>query len=114
MSRLRIFAEADPATPLLTTTDHGTIAARLGAIGVRFEQWRAGAELERVRATIRAHERLGLVVVGEARHDRRRVYALAICRRMLVPMAERIRHLLLRIRQVQKYLQYLVRQAMLH
>lgn len=46
MSRLRIFAEADPATPLLVTNDHGTIAERLGAIGVRFEQWRAAAELE--------------------------------------------------------------------
>ena len=46
MSRLRIFAEDDPTTPLLTTTDHGTIAERLGAIGVRFEQWQANAPLE--------------------------------------------------------------------
>lgn len=46
MSRLRIFAENDPATPLLSTRDHGTIAERLGAIGVRFEQWQASAELE--------------------------------------------------------------------
>jgi 1,2-dihydroxy-3-keto-5-methylthiopentene dioxygenase len=46
MSRLRIFAESDPSTPLLTTTDHGTIAERLGAIGVRFEQWQASAPLE--------------------------------------------------------------------
>ena len=46
MSRLRIFAEGDPATPLLSTTDHGTIAERLGAIGVRFEQWQASADLE--------------------------------------------------------------------
>ena len=46
MSRLRIFAEDDPTTPLLATTDHGTIAERLGAIGVRFEQWQANAPLE--------------------------------------------------------------------
>jgi 1,2-dihydroxy-3-keto-5-methylthiopentene dioxygenase len=46
MSRLRIFAENDPATPLLETRDHGTIAERLGALGVRFEQWQANASLE--------------------------------------------------------------------
>ena len=46
MSRLRIFAEDDPTTPLLATTDPGTIAERLGAIGVRFEQWQANAPLE--------------------------------------------------------------------
>lgn len=39
MSRLRIFAEADPAAPLLDTTDVAEIATALAPIGVRFEQW---------------------------------------------------------------------------
>src|SRR5699024_677756 len=46
MSRLRIFNVDDPSTPVLATGDHGTIAERLGAIGVRFEQWQANAPLE--------------------------------------------------------------------
>lgn len=46
MSRLRIFSEDDPATPLLTTTSHDGMAVELSRIGVRFEQWQAGAELE--------------------------------------------------------------------
>ena len=46
MSRLRIFSDDDPVTPDYHSTDHGTIAERLGAIGVRFEQWQATAELE--------------------------------------------------------------------
>jgi len=46
MSRLRIFAEGDPSTPLLSTREHGEIANQLAAIGVRFEQWQASAELE--------------------------------------------------------------------
>jgi 1,2-dihydroxy-3-keto-5-methylthiopentene dioxygenase len=39
MSRLRIFGDADPTTPLSTTEDLATIAERLRPIGVRFEQW---------------------------------------------------------------------------
>ena len=45
MSRLRIFDENDPATPLLATTDHAGITAELARIGVHFEQWSAGEEL---------------------------------------------------------------------
>ena len=43
MSRLRIFAEDQPATPLLATGDHERIAAELAPIGVGFEQWEAAA-----------------------------------------------------------------------
>ena len=43
MSRLRIFSESDPATPLLTATAHEFIAEQLAKIGVRFEQWQANA-----------------------------------------------------------------------
>ncbi len=46
MSRLRIFAEADPAAPVLTTAEQAEIARELVAIGVRFEQWAATAELQ--------------------------------------------------------------------
>jgi 1,2-dihydroxy-3-keto-5-methylthiopentene dioxygenase len=45
MSRLRIFDENDPATPLLATSDHAVIAAELAKIHVHFEQWSAGEEL---------------------------------------------------------------------
>ncbi len=45
MSRLRIFSEHDPAAPLLTTATHEFIAEQMAKIGVRFEQWQAGAEL---------------------------------------------------------------------
>lgn len=41
MSRLRIFAEADPANPRLATADPGEIALELSKIGVGFEQWQA-------------------------------------------------------------------------
>ena len=41
MSRLRIFAEDDPTTPLLATGDHAAIARELQPIGVGFEQWQA-------------------------------------------------------------------------
>lgn len=60
MSRLRIFAETDPTTPLSATEDLATIAAQLRAIGVRFEQWQAtqpvqpGATPEEVMAAYRA------------------------------------------------------------
>jgi 1,2-dihydroxy-3-keto-5-methylthiopentene dioxygenase len=45
MSRLRIFREDDPATPLLATSASSEIAAELEKIGVRFEQWRTDAQL---------------------------------------------------------------------
>ena len=41
MSRLRIFAEAHPDEPLLSTGDHAAIARELATIGVTFEQWQA-------------------------------------------------------------------------
>ncbi|MDQ3511350.1 MAG: acireductone dioxygenase [Pseudomonadota bacterium] len=41
MSRLRIFAETDPGTPLSTTADHARMADELAQIGVGFEQWQA-------------------------------------------------------------------------
>src|SRR5690606_38505108 len=41
MSRLRIFEDAHPDRPLLTTTDHAGMARELSAIGVDFEQWEA-------------------------------------------------------------------------
>ena len=41
MSRLRIFDERDPATPLLATADRRHIAAELAKIDVAFEQWDA-------------------------------------------------------------------------
>ena len=39
MSRLRIFDDADPATPQSSTTDRDAIASGLAPIGVTFEQW---------------------------------------------------------------------------
>jgi 1,2-dihydroxy-3-keto-5-methylthiopentene dioxygenase len=59
MSRLRIFEEADPATPVWSSTDHAAIATELARIGVRFEQWEAaqpvapGASPEEVLAAYR-------------------------------------------------------------
>ena len=41
MSRLRIFDESRPQSPLAVLDDHAAIAAELGGIGVRFEQWAA-------------------------------------------------------------------------
>ena len=41
MSRLRIFTEADPATPVEVIDDHAGIARALAGIGVRFEIGRA-------------------------------------------------------------------------
>ena len=41
MSRLRIFDEHDPATPLLATSDRREMAAELAGIDVAFEQWEA-------------------------------------------------------------------------
>ena len=42
MSRLRIFTEANPREPLLSTEALDEIEAELQQIGVRFEQWQAG------------------------------------------------------------------------
>ncbi|MBS0456297.1 MAG: acireductone dioxygenase [Proteobacteria bacterium] len=59
MSRLRIFAEHDPTTPLLVSSDHASIASELNKIGVRFERWQAtqpiapGAAAEAVMAAYR-------------------------------------------------------------
>jgi len=41
MSRLRIFEDTNPDTPLLATTDHAEMARELAKIGVAFEQWEA-------------------------------------------------------------------------
>ncbi len=39
MSRLKVFAESDPATPILDLTEGSAIAATLAEIGVTFERW---------------------------------------------------------------------------
>ena len=60
MSRLRIFDERDPATPLLATADRRHIAAELAAIDVALEQWEAsqpvapGDPAEAIMAAYRA------------------------------------------------------------
>lgn len=41
MSRLRVFADNQPATALLSTSDQRAIARELATIGVAFEQWEA-------------------------------------------------------------------------
>lgn len=41
MSRLRIFDETRPQSPLAEIVEHAAIAAELGRVGVRFEQWQA-------------------------------------------------------------------------
>ena len=59
MSRLRIFNDTDPATPLLDSRDGTVIAAELQKIGVTFERWQAqhevapGASQEEVFAAYR-------------------------------------------------------------
>ncbi|MQP77474.1 acireductone dioxygenase [Stenotrophomonas sp. MYb238] len=59
MSRLRIFNDTDPATPLLDSRDGGVISAELKKIGVTFERWQAkhpvapGASQEEVFAAYR-------------------------------------------------------------
>jgi 1,2-dihydroxy-3-keto-5-methylthiopentene dioxygenase len=45
MSRLTVFADAAPGTPVATTEDPAEIAARLAAIGVRFERWESPVTL---------------------------------------------------------------------
>ena len=46
MSRLRIFADSDPSTPLSTTADRTRIAERLQPLGVTFEQWTPACEVK--------------------------------------------------------------------
>jgi len=46
MSALKIFADNDPATPLVTTTDTQAIERELNAKGVRFEQWQANGNVK--------------------------------------------------------------------
>jgi len=41
MSRLRIFDETRPQSPLAAIDEHAAIAAELGKVGVRFERWDA-------------------------------------------------------------------------
>jgi len=41
MSRLRIFDETRPQSPLTVIDEHAAITAELGRVGVRFEQWEA-------------------------------------------------------------------------
>lgn len=41
MTRLRIFSADDATAPLATHADPAAIAAELGALGARFEQWQA-------------------------------------------------------------------------
>lgn len=45
MSRLTVYRDTDPSTPLLETGDGKAIAAALAEIGVRFERWPAKAGL---------------------------------------------------------------------
>ncbi|TAL73062.1 MAG: cupin [Rhodanobacter sp.] len=59
MSRLRIFDEHRPTTPVADWTDHAAIKRELAQVGVRFEQWAAnqpiapGASQEEVIAAYR-------------------------------------------------------------
>lgn len=45
MTRLRIFDEARPEQPLTVHLDPSDIAVELARVGVRFEQWEAGAPI---------------------------------------------------------------------
>jgi 1,2-dihydroxy-3-keto-5-methylthiopentene dioxygenase len=60
VSRLRIFDEAHPDEPLLSTSDPAAIARELAMIGVTFEQWKAaqpitpGASPDEVMTAYRA------------------------------------------------------------
>lgn len=59
MSELSIFADSQPDTELLHSTDTAEIAAELNKVGIRFEQWqanapvKAGADSEQVMAAYR-------------------------------------------------------------
>ncbi|MEP7184200.1 MAG: acireductone dioxygenase [Rhodanobacter sp.] len=46
MSRLRIFDESRPQSPLAVLDEHVSIAEALSKIGVRFEQWEASQPIE--------------------------------------------------------------------
>ena len=60
MSRLRIFSDTQPQTPLSVHNEHADISRELSKIGVRFEQWEAskpvapGASQDEVIAAYRA------------------------------------------------------------
>jgi len=60
MSRLRIFEESRPQSPLAELDQHAAITAELARVGVRFEQWEAsqpiapGASQDEVIAAYRA------------------------------------------------------------
>lgn len=60
MSRLRIFSETQPQTPLSVHNEHADISRELSKIGVRFEQWEAnqpiapGASQDEVIAAYRS------------------------------------------------------------
>jgi 1,2-dihydroxy-3-keto-5-methylthiopentene dioxygenase len=45
MSRLRIYEDAQPSTPVSVHTAPAEIARELGQVGVRFEQWEANAPI---------------------------------------------------------------------
>ena len=45
MTKLIVMPDSDPSTTLTSTTDPAAIAAALGTVGVRFEQWTAAAPL---------------------------------------------------------------------
>ena len=45
MSRLRIFEDDSPDSPLLATSDRGEMAAELARIEVAFEQWQAAQQV---------------------------------------------------------------------
>lgn len=46
MSRLRIFSESDPTTPIFESRDRAAMAGKLAEIGVRFEQWQASQPIQ--------------------------------------------------------------------
>ncbi|HET6554164.1 MAG TPA: acireductone dioxygenase [Dyella sp.] len=60
MSRLRIFQDQHPGTPLSVHTDHADVVNELAKVGVRFERWEAnqpiapGASQDEVIAAYRA------------------------------------------------------------
>jgi len=45
MTKLIVLPETDTSNPSLSTTDAAAIAAHLSSVGIRFEQWTAGAPL---------------------------------------------------------------------
>ncbi|MEX2495978.1 MAG: acireductone dioxygenase [Woeseia sp.] len=45
MSRLTIYSESQPATPLVEARDFATIASELSSAGIGFERWSAGQTL---------------------------------------------------------------------